>query len=298
MYGAPHPDLAEVGAGARQFSPLVPGAEALEAAADGALARMVIAAPPGVLERRYVLAQALRVLEPGGELIAMASKTRGGARLRAELESFGCDVAERGARHQRLCVAARPGTPTDLEAAITQGGPQLASALELWSQPGIFSWDRLDPGSALLIEHLGHLAGRGADLGCGIGLLSLRILASPAVTALAAIDLDRRAVAAAARNLAGDARAQVSQHDLRQPPPDLAGLNFVIMNPPFHDGGLEDRNLGQAFIQRASALLRKGGVLRMVANIGMPYEAVLAEAFARVKPLRQAQGYKLFEAVR
>ncbi len=80
--------------------------------------------------------------------------------------------------------------------------------------------------------------------------------------------------------------------------PQPQSLDFVIMNPPFHDGGVEDRRLGQVFIERASALLRKGGVLRLVANVGMPYEATLAERFTAVKPLAQAKGYKLIEARR
>jgi 16S rRNA (guanine1207-N2)-methyltransferase len=70
------------------------------------------------------------------------------------------------------------------------------------------------------------------------------------------------------------------------------------MNPPFHEAGVEDRLLGQTFIRRAAAMLRKGGTCRLVANIGMPYEAVLNEVFKTVTPLGQANGYKLFEARR
>ena len=33
-------------------------------------------------------------------------------------------------------------------------------------------------------------------------------------------------------------------------------LDWVIMNPPFHDGGTEDKQLGQAFIRRAADVLR------------------------------------------
>ena len=72
---------------------------------------------------------------------------------------------------------------------------------------------------------------------------------------------------------------------------------MVIANPPFHDAGIEETAaLGQAFICCAAAMLRRGGVLRLVANVGMPYEAVLNAHFAAVTPLGQARGYKLFEA--
>ena len=295
VYGAPPRALAEVGAGARQLSPLVPGAEALEDLADASLARLVIAAPPGAIEHRYVLAQGLRVLRPGGELVALAPKAKGGSRLRKTLEGFGCAVEEDARRHHRICHVVRPAACTGLEAAIAEGALQVVPALGLWSQPGVFSWDHVDPGSALLLEALPELSGAGADLGCGIGVLARAILASPAVTALSLIDIDRRAIAAARRNVA-DPRALFAQLDLLGPEAGPADLDFVVMNPPFHEAGVEDRVLGQSFIRRAAAMLRKGGTCRLVANIGMPYEAVLNEAFSQVTPFGQAHGYKLFEA--
>ncbi|NWE54526.1 methyltransferase, partial [Brevundimonas sp. P7753] len=71
-----------------------------------------------------------------------------------------------------------------------------------------------------------------------------------------------------------------------------------VSNPPFHDGGTEDRRLGQNFIRQAAALLKTGGVLWLVANRHLPYEAELNAAFKRVKPLLDKGGYKIFEAVK
>jgi len=123
------------------------------------------------------------------------------------------------------------------------------------------------------------------------------LLAAPAVTALTLIDLDRRAIDAARHNVT-DPRASFLQADLREPTPSLTNLDFVVMNPPFHDGGEEDRGLGQTFIQRAAAVLRRGGVLRLVANIGLPYEATMAGAFDQTRRLEQGGGYKVLEARR
>jgi len=64
VYGAPPAALAEVPPGARQVSPLIPDAAALEDFAPASLSAAVIAAPPGTIERRYVLALALRALQP------------------------------------------------------------------------------------------------------------------------------------------------------------------------------------------------------------------------------------------
>jgi 16S rRNA (guanine1207-N2)-methyltransferase len=297
VYGAPPPALVTIPDDARQVSPLVPGAIALEDLPDASLDSIAVAAPPGAIERRYALALALRALKAGGALTAVAPKDKGGMRLRRELESFGCAVSEQSLRHQRLCTCVRPEAPTGLEQAIAEGAPQMVPRLGLMSQPGVFSWDRPDPGSVTLARHLAGLAGEGVDLGCGVGVLAPAVLASPKVTALTLVDIDRRAVDAARRNVA-DPRARFLQADLREPFPSLPNLDFVVMNPPFHDSGEEDRGLGQAFIRRAAAMLRRGGVLRLVANIGLPYEATLADAFDQARRLEQGGGYKVLEGRR
>jgi 16S rRNA (guanine1207-N2)-methyltransferase len=296
VYGAPPPALATAPVGARQVSPLAPGAQALETLAPGSLSAAVIAAPPGTLERRYALALALRALKPGAPLTAMAPKDKGGSRLRKELESFGCRVDEVGRQHQRICHTSRPDAPVGLELAIAAGGPQRIDGAGLWTQPGVFSWDRDDPGSQLLIAALPALSGHGADLGCGIGLLARAVLSSPEVTRLDLVDLDRRALDAARRNVE-DPRAFLHWTDVRGGP-DFAGLDFVVMNPPFHERGLEDKALGQAFIRRSHQMLRPGGVLWLVANRHLPYEAELAAQFGRVTPKGEGQGFKIYEARR
>jgi 16S rRNA (guanine1207-N2)-methyltransferase len=296
VYGAPLADLAAVPEGAVQMSPLVPGSAALEDLAPMSLSAAVLAAPPSTAERRYVLALALRALKPGAPLTVMAPKEKGGSRLGKELAAFGCSVEETGRRHQRLCQTVRPETPAGLDEAIAGGEPRCLQSLGLWTQPGLFSWDRPDPGSKLLISTLPALAGHGADLGCGYGLLARAVLASPKATRLELVDLDRRAVAAARRNL-DDPRIGFHWADAREAPA-LEGLDFVVMNPPFHDGGVEDKALGQAFIRRAHQLLRKGGSLWLVANRHLPYEGVLTPLFSSVALKAEAGGFKIFEARR
>jgi 16S rRNA (guanine1207-N2)-methyltransferase len=300
VYGTPPRDCAPADwpADAVQVSPLSPGADALEDTTTETLAGVLMAAPAGTLERRYALALSLRALKPGARLTAMAPKDKGGSRLRKELESFGCAVEEAGRRHQRLCTTRRPQTApaleTAIEAAIEAGGPQFAADLGLWTQPGIFSWDRPDPGTQRLLATLPPLAGRGADLGCGAGPLAQRVLADREVTDLDLVDLDRRAVNAARRNI-NDPRAAFHWADVRVGP-ELEDLDFVVMNPPFHDAGAEDKALGQAFIRRAHAMLRKGGTLWLVANRHLPYEAVLTPLFAEVTRAAEDGGFKIYGA--
>ncbi|PXW63741.1 methyltransferase [Methylobacterium sp. B4] len=295
LYGLPPADLAAVPEGAAQVSPLIPGSARLEDAAEASLEAAVLLAPPGTMERRYALALAIRALRPGARLVALAPKDKGGSRLAKELRGFGLAVSDEARRHHRICTATRPEAPEGIEPAISGGAPRHIDNLALCTQPGIFSWDRLDPGSALLLRHLPTLSGRGADLGCGLGILARAVLKSEKVAALALVDIDRRAIEMARRNV-GEARASFHWADLRGSEPALSGLDFVVTNPPFHDGGAEDQSLGRTFIARAAAALRPGGTLHLVANAHLPYEAPLRAAFRTVTPTVTEGGYKLFEA--
>ena len=295
LYGRPAPGLIEIPVGALQVSPLVPGSTDLADLEPGTADAAFILAPPGTLERDYVVAQALRAVKDGGELTVFAPKDKGGSRLRKALESFGCEVFEDARRHHRFCHVERPTSLQRLDAALAAGAPRRLDDTGLWTQPGVFSWDRLDRGTELLLRTLPDLKGRGADLGAGIGLLALKVLTGEGVSDLVLVELDRRAVLAAEHNL-DDPRVRVVWADVRQLEDQITGLDFVVMNPPFHDGGHEDRALGQAFIRTAAGLLRKGGVCWLTANRHLPYEAVLKDHFRRVDLRAEDGGYKIYEA--
>jgi len=295
VYGTPSGELLDLPVNAIQFSPLMPGASALELQGEGTLASVAMLVPPGTLERRYVIALALRAVLPGGSFSAHAPKGRGGTRLRKELEAFGCAVEEAARRHHRIVACRRPTKVTGVDEALLNGGPRLVAGLNLWSQPGVFSWDRIDPGTELLILHLPTLSGRGADFGCGIGVLARAVLASAKVEQITLIDIDRRAIKAAQRN-SDDPRVRFSWTDVRDPRPELVELDFVVMNAPFHDAGTEDRTLALNFIRRAAEVLRQGGICWLTANRHLPYEEVMKTLFKRVVLKVETGDYKVYEA--
>ena len=249
-----------------------------------------------VPERQHDLAQMLRALAPDAAFTVLAPKSMGGARLRAELAAFGCVVDDIARRHHRICSGRRPGALGNIETAIQAGAPRRLDDLGLWSQPGVFSWNRLDPGTALLMDALPPLSGDGADLGCGIGTLAHGVLSSSPVTRLHLVDIDRRAVEAARRNV-DDPRASFLWADLRHGLP-VGHLDFVVMNPPFHDAGSETRHLGALFIERAADALRPGGDLWLVANKHLPYETTLRSRFRNVAPIIEARGFKVVSATK
>lgn len=184
--------------------------------------------------------------------------------------------------------------------------PRLVPGTSLYGAPGVFSWDRIDPGSALLAAHLPNdLAGRGADLGAGWGFLSAHVLKHcRGVEALHLYEAERRAMDLARRNLQGilpgdgtqKAELEFFWHDVRR------GLghqyDFVISNPPFHIGRADEPDLGREFIRAAAAALRPGGRFWMVANRHLPYEAELRRLFAHGHVHAEQGGFKVIEALR
>lgn len=166
------------------------------------------------------------------------------------------------------------------------------------SQPGIFSWNRIDEGSALLARHLpDDLSGRVADFGCGWGYLGREILTrAPAITAIDLIDAEHRAVEAARANVA-DPRAHFHWLDLTtEAAPAI--YDAIACNPPFHAGRAADPTLGQDVIAGAARALRPGGRLFVVANRGLPYDAVLAANFKTITRLADNNKFRVSVALK
>jgi len=193
-------------------------------------------------------------------------------------------------------IVRRQGEPAALAEWRRAGARRRVDALGLWSEPGVFSWDRLDPGTALLLEQLPEaMPGCGMDLCCGHGVLAHAIVqrAHPGPSCLHLVDADARALACARLNLA-HARPQVCFHWLDATVETLpARLDWIVCNPPFHQGAVRSTELGQRIVARACAALRPGGALWLVANRQLPYERVLRAGCAESRCVVQREGFKV-----
>jgi 16S rRNA (guanine1207-N2)-methyltransferase len=174
---------------------------------------------------------------------------------------------------------------------------QMVAETGLWSTPGLFSWNRVDPASKLLLAHLPEtLKGAGADLGCGYGFLSTQLVQKKGVSTLYALDIDCRAVEACTRNLQAsetDIPFHVLWRDVTATPKDVPRLDWIVMNPPFHTQQREDRELGQKFCLSALKMLKPRGSLYLVANRHMPYEILFEKTAHKVTCLIDQNGFKI-----
>lgn len=158
--------------------------------------------------------------------------------------------------------------------------------LDFFSKPGTFGWNRVDAGSALLVDALpGALQGCHhpphslLDLGCGYGYLTLATRHLPVARRVATDN-------AAAALLAMQANADRYQLDVAVIASDAGDaiterFDLVLSNPPFHQGFSTDHHLVSRFLQQAKRLLAPDGIALFVASRSVPLATLAAPFFTR-----------------
>ena len=242
------------------------------------------------------IARGWDLLAPGGRLVCAGANDDGAASLEKQVGKAFALTDTLSKFHSRVFwIDKGERTPPDYWRKLATMQP--VGDGSFFSQPGIFSWDHVDDGSALLAKHLpDDLSGRVADFGCGWGCLSREALRSSAVTHLDLIDSEFRALEAARANIA-DPRASFHWLDLtKEEAPAI--YDAIVCNPPFHAGRAAEPGLGQKIIEAAARALKPGGRFYVVANRGLPYEPLLKTSFASFTTLADNNKFRVSLAVR
>ena len=251
----------------------------------------------------YMIGRALHQLHDKGLLLCIAANDAGGKNIEKWMKGVGLTPQSLSKNKCRIVWAYKQDVNKDAVFTYIEGGSPMILGqddLNFATQAGIYGWNKIDRGSKLLIDNLPNsITGKGADFGAGYGYLSHQILTHQKINTLDVIEADYNALLCAQENLKDfTIQNQVNYQwfDLSKDIPAGKNLDFIIMNPPFHEGKQTKHSLGQTFITNAAKALRAGGWLYMVANIQLPYERVLEQPFTHVEKICQEQGYKILFA--
>ena len=293
-----HPDIRDVTA----WQPLKPLADKCMAAGmelcsapDGKFQTVLFLPGKSKDEILAGYSRAHDFLEPGGKLIVALANTAGASRFEKEI-SKASPLLFSVSKNKCRAFAVSNSEPWDarlLESWRELSKPRLIPGTDFTVEPGVFSSDHIDPGSALLAQHLPpSLHGRIADLGAGWGYLSrVALEKAPKISHIDLFESDSRALACARKNVTGS--ASFHWHDVTKGLPEK--YDHIITNPPFHTGQAKDTDLGKAFLTSAAASLKRGGTLHLVANRQLPYEAHLESLGLRSRLIEETGVFKVIE---
>lgn len=254
----------------------------------------------GKEETLYHFALAYDQLEPGGVLIAAMPNTSGAKRFEKRLKDVAHDVESISKNKCRVFWAVKgDGWDTailDEWRALGDARP-IEGTDDMLTCPGVFSAGKIDEGSAMLVEQFPQeFTGMVADFGAGWGYLSREVLQrNGGIRRLDIFETDSRALALAEQNIVSKSKApHFHWHDIEA---GVSGsYDWIVMNPPFHQGSNTDIGLGKVFIEVAAEALNPGGRLLMVANRQLPYEAELTRLGLAWKMVNQNNRFKILVA--
>lgn len=255
----------------------------------------------------HLINRAYRCLDAGGRLVLGGEKSEGIKSYTQKAAAlFGSPAALR--KHGKVYIGEivkAAGANPDRAAWLDDqhyGDLRPIARLDghtLYSKPGVFGWNKVDTGSALLIDNLQAALetlprppASLLDLGCGYGYLTLasaaigagrRVATDNNAAALAAAGHNFRSAGLAVEVTAGDCGDRLTER-----------FDLILCNPPFHQGFTVDGDLTDKFLQAAGRLLNPAGLALFVVNRFVPLPRRAAVFFRRLTPLADNRSFSVF----
>ncbi len=232
---------------------------------------------------------------PKGTPIFAVGPNDGGIRALVKKTLAGLDTFSKFAsgNHCQL-LATQLLEPQLFEAASTQRRLTIniqQQPYDIVFLPGVFGENKLDSGTEFLLQHIPtKLAGSVLDFGCGSGVISAWLCANRPISQLIAADISTLAVTAAEQtlmlyDLPHEVRLSDGFHNITE------RFDWIVTNPPFHQGKRNDYRITTEFIQSLKQHLKPNGQVIMVANHFLPWPSLLQEEFKTVTTVAQNSRY-------
>ncbi|MGI5308537.1 methyltransferase [Rheinheimera sp. WS51] len=168
----------------------------------------------------------------------------------------------------------------------------------------VFSREKLDLGARVLLQHIPQMQDHYTviDLGCGNGVLGLKLLQQDKQIKLILCDESYMAIDSARQTIANNLPQQLAQcqfiiDDCLQKQTDKSA-DYIICNPPFHQQQAVTRHIANQMFTDAKRVLKQGGHFRIVANRHLNYAEVLQRLFGNCRQLAADPKFVILEAIK
>ena len=253
-------------------------------------------------ETLWNIGKSFELLQDDGTFVFVMSNKIGAKSFRQHIFPLFDPIQDLSKNRCKIYVTQKSVEPDTslLEAYLAKGNWNRIEKSPFYTLPGVFSWQKIDVGSKLLLENLPQtLEGQGADLGSGYGFLTYNALKRfPDIEQIHLYEAEYLSIKSSMHNLSAlpqaEGRYTLNWADVTREVKHN-GLDWILMNPPFHAGKDADISIGHSFIKASAQMLRTGGTLYIVANRHLPYEKTLNEKFSKVEKLAEARGFKVYK---
>ncbi len=263
---------------------------------------VIIAFPKSKVELNFTLAMIAHCINETTKILLVGEK-KGGIQSAAKLTQnlLSCCQKVDAARHCLLFVGLfQPEKLADVfnlndwfkKYHICVEGIELTIA----SLPGVFSQQKLDVGTALLLSNLpSNMAGKVLDFGCGAGVISCFIGKKFIDTKLSLLDVSALALTSAQESLAlngltGNVFPSNSLSDVNE------HYQHVVSNPPFHQGVKTHYQASEDFLAGINKKLNKQGNITIVANSFLRYQPIMAAHIGNTRVITKDKGFTIYQA--
>lgn len=269
---------------------------------EGDFDQAIIFVPKSKELLNYILHNVVSRLSLGASIFLVGEKKAGVERAAKQLQPYGQALKLDSARHCQMWQVTIDTTVT--AKALADWAQQYTVAtpngdLTICSLPGVFSQNRLDVGTAVLLPFLSKVtSGKIADFGCGAGVISAYLAKLNPKNRIFAMDVDAFALAST--------RMTFEKNDLAPEQLEITAvtgiedaplfLHAIVSNPPFHQGIQTDYNASESLCKTSRRHLKSGGELWIVANRFLNYPLLIEQNFGQCTTKADQQGFKVLFA--
>lgn len=258
---------------------------------------IVIYLPKAKARLKYVLDFAMSALTKDGEIWFVGENKGGIKSLGKNLkDDFNSIVKMAMGKHSAILCAQGPQRRTTFNLNDYFISHENDHGLTLNSLPGVFSQEKLDKGTQVLLKFLPRkIKGRILDFGCGTGTIASYISQNREYEEIEMIDDDFLALKSAQANIEAN-KIEFTEAFASDGFSQIEGrYNWIVSNPPFHQGIKTDYNVTENFLRQAKEYLKLSGKLLIVANEFLNYEVILREHFKGVTTVAKENGFKVIQ---